>query len=82
MRAAILVLMLAASTAWAHKPSDAHVRLAVSGDEITGRIDVALRDLDGALALDSDADGTLSWSEVHAQAPRITAASSTSASKP
>jgi hypothetical protein len=73
MRAAILVVLLAASTAWAHKPSDAHVRLAVSGDEITGRIDVALRDLDGALVLDADGDGAITWGELQVATPRIVA---------
>jgi hypothetical protein len=73
MRAAILVLLLAASTAWAHKPSDAHVRLAVSGDEITGRIDVALRDLDGALVLDADGDGAITWGELQVATPRVVA---------
>jgi hypothetical protein len=32
--------------ALAHKPSDAHLRLAVSGDRVTGRLDVAVRDLE------------------------------------
>lgn len=73
MRAALLVLLLAASTVWAHKPSDAHVRLAVSGDEITGRIDVALRDLDGALVLDADGDGAITWGELQVATPRIVA---------
>ncbi|MBA3392567.1 MAG: HupE/UreJ family protein, partial [Deltaproteobacteria bacterium] len=39
----------------------------------TGRIDVNLRDLDGALGLDGDGDGSLTWGEVTASAPRIAA---------
>jgi hypothetical protein len=73
MRAAMIVLMFCAQAAWAHKPSDAHVRLAVSGDEITGRIDVAMRDLDGALVLDADGDGAITWGELQAASPRIAA---------
>ncbi len=67
----LLILVATTATAWAHKPSDAHVRLTASGDSITGRIDVALRDLDGALALDADGDGAITWGELTAAAPRI-----------
>jgi hypothetical protein len=62
---------LAAAPAWAHKPSDAHLRLAVEGDTITGRLDVAVRDLDGALGLDGNGDGDITWAELSSAAPRI-----------
>ncbi|MBL0214118.1 MAG: HupE/UreJ family protein [Myxococcales bacterium] len=65
------VLVGTALPAWAHKPSDAHVRLAVTGGTLTGRIDVAVRDLDAALALDDDGDGEITWRELSAAAPRI-----------
>ena len=66
-----LGLLLALTTpAWAHKPSDAQVNLAVHGDEVTGRIDVAVRDLDAALAID-DGDGDITWSEIQVAEPRI-----------
>jgi hypothetical protein len=64
---------LAAAPAWAHKPSDAHLRLAVDGDTITGRLDVAVRDLDGALGLDGDGNGEITWAELSAAAPQIAA---------
>ncbi|TMQ07405.1 MAG: HupE/UreJ family protein [Deltaproteobacteria bacterium] len=78
MRAALAVLAggaawLAAAPAWAHKPSDAQLRLAIDGDTITGRLDVAVRDLDGALGLDADGNGEITWRELSAGAPRITA---------
>ena len=69
--AAAATVWLAASPAWAHKPSDAHLRLAVDGDAITGRLDVAIRDLDGALGLDGDGDGAITWAELSEAAPRI-----------
>jgi hypothetical protein len=71
--AALLCVMFAAGVAHAHKPSDAYVALAVDGAHLTGRIDIALRDLDVALGLDADGDGALTWGEVQAAAPRITA---------
>ena len=69
MKRALLILLVAAP-AWAHKPSDAQLRLDVAGDRVTGRLDIAVRDLDSALAID-DGDGQLTWGELTAAAPRI-----------
>jgi hypothetical protein len=71
--AAVAASWFAAGPAWAHKPSDAHLRLAVDGDTITGRLDVAVRDLDGALGLDRDGNGAITWAELTAGAPQIDA---------
>jgi hypothetical protein len=68
---AALASWLAAAPAWAHKPSDAHLRLAVDGATITGRLDIAVRDLDGALAVDRDGNGEITWAELTGAAPRI-----------
>ena len=62
---------LGATPAWAHKPSDAHLRLEASGETITGRLDIAVRDLDGALGLDGDGNGEITWAELSANEPRI-----------
>jgi hypothetical protein len=70
--AAVAASWLAAAPALAHKPSDAHLRLAVDGAEVTGRLDVAVRDLDAALRIDDDGDGAIAWRELSAAAPRIT----------
>jgi HupE/UreJ protein len=69
--AALVVSWLVAAPAWAHKPSDAHLRIAVDGDTITGRLDIAVRDLDGALGLDADGNGQITWAELAASGPRI-----------
>ena len=73
MRWFVLAVLLVATPAWAHKPSDAHVQLVISGDRLGGSLAVALRDLDGALDLDADGDGLITWREVQAAAPRIAA---------
>lgn len=57
---ALAILIALTATAWAHKPSDAHLALAADGAHITGRLDVAVRDLDGALQID-DGDGHITW---------------------
>ncbi|HSD89387.1 MAG TPA: HupE/UreJ family protein [Kofleriaceae bacterium] len=70
MKRVLLFLMAIAAPAWAHKPSDAHVMLDARGDGLGGRVDVAVRDLDGALAID-DGDGDVTWGDLEAAAPRI-----------
>ncbi len=72
---AIAAALVAASAggALAHKPSDAHLRLAVDGARLDGRLDVAVRDLDAALAVDADGDGDVTWGELTAAGPRIAA---------
>ncbi len=61
------VLVLAHGSAFAHKPSDSYLTLAVDGATITGQWDIALRDLDVALQLDRDQDGAITWGEVKAK---------------
>jgi hypothetical protein len=70
MMRALLIVMLTAGSAWAHKPSDAHLNLDARGERITGRLDVAVRDLDAALAID-DGDGAITWAELQAATPSI-----------
>lgn len=62
-----LLLALAAAGAQAHKASDAYLRLTPAADGGTQlRWDIALRDLDAVLDLDSDGDARLTWAEVRA----------------
>ena len=51
----------------AHKASDAYLISRVDGATIEQRIDIALRDIDRELALDTNDDGALSWGEVRAR---------------
>ena len=62
--AAALAALLLAMQAHAHKASDAYVTLHVDGAVVDARIDIALRDLDRDLDLDTNADDRLSWKEV------------------
>ena len=73
MKRVLLILMVLAAPAWAHKPSDAHLALAVDGTRVTGRLDVAVRDLDAAVGIDGDGDGEITWGELEDAAPRIDA---------
>jgi hypothetical protein len=54
----------------AHKASDSYLTLTRIGSDaaaISGRWDIALRDLDNAITLDTNGDGDISWGEVRAK---------------
>ena len=68
---ACVVLLFAAPFAQAHKSSDSYLQLDAAPGRLEVRWDIALRDLDVALDIDSDADGKLTWGEVRAAMPRI-----------
>ena len=54
------------SSASAHKSSDSYLRLRLDGGHISGQWDIALRDLDYAIGLDTDNDGVITWGELRA----------------
>ncbi|MGJ7496398.1 HupE/UreJ family protein [Variovorax sp. RT4R15] len=63
----LLALLYGVAPAHAHKASDAYLQLHRSGDTMDLRWDIALRDLDAILDLDTNADRKLSWGEVRAR---------------
>ena len=79
-------LLLAMGSAWAHKGSDAYLDVQqvaeVAGDTSSAALAVrsyrftlavAIKDLDLLLPLDANADGKVTWGEVKAALPSITA---------
>jgi HupE/UreJ protein len=62
-----LILLILATAASAHKPSDSYLTLERGGAEIHGQWDIALRDLDAAITLDANGDGEITWGEVRAK---------------
>lgn len=67
LAAAVLLLP---GIALAHKESDAYVDLhtdAANPNALIGQWDIALRDLDFAIGIDSNHDGKITWGEVKAQ---------------
>ena len=69
---ALFALLLLAQAS-AHKPSDSYLKLSVKDTIVTGQWDIALRDLDYALGLDSNQDRTITWGEVKAKHNEISA---------
>jgi len=74
--AALALFSVAAlpATALAHKESDAYVNLRIdpaNANALLGQFDVALRDLDFAIGIDSNHDGNITWGEVRAHREAI-----------
>jgi hypothetical protein len=68
---ALLTALWLAGAAHAHKASDAYLFADASAQGSRLRWDIALRDLDAALPLDTDGDRQLTWGEVRAAWPAI-----------
>jgi hypothetical protein len=69
-----LLLCLLPNSAWAHKESDAYLSLRIDPAHphvLLGQFDVALRDLDFAIGIDSNHDGAITWGEVKAHREAI-----------
>jgi hypothetical protein len=72
-RVLALLLLLASFGAQAHKPSDSYLRLRIDGAQVIGQWDIALRDLEQAIGLDSNGDGEITWGELRARHADIAA---------
>jgi hypothetical protein len=66
-------LLAAAGIAHAHKASDSYLQIDAGTKGTSVRWDIALRDLDAAIDIDTNEDGRLTWGEVKAAWPRIEA---------
>jgi hypothetical protein len=58
---AVGLAVMLASPSSAHKSSDSYLRLVLRGGLIKGQWDIALRDLDYAIGIDTDSDGLITW---------------------
>jgi len=68
-----LALLALGSSVQAHKASDSYLQIDAGDRGTTLRWDIALRDLDAAIDIDTNEDGRLTWGEVKAAWPRIEA---------
>jgi hypothetical protein len=60
---ALLVLLLPVGAS-AHKASDSYLTLHIADGQASGQWDIALRDLDYAIGLDTNDDGVITWGEL------------------
>jgi hypothetical protein len=65
--------LMSAFTAQAHKPSDSYLSLKIDAGRVTGQWDIALRDLEYALGLDTNDDGLITAGELRARQNAVTA---------
>ena len=68
---ALALLTSAATPALAHKPSDSYLKISVQENVVEGQWDIALRDLDHAIGLDGNDDGSITWGELRARQDSI-----------
>ena len=61
-----IVLLLACSCASAHISSNAFVSLQTNGSQLSGTLELAIRDAELAVGLDSNGDGSVTWGEARA----------------
>ena len=68
-----LLCITSLPNAHAHKPSDSYLSLNVTDKTIEGQWDIALRDLEFAIGIDSNGNGELTWNEIRAKHQEIAA---------
>ena len=68
-----LALTLLPNLAAAHKPSDSYLTVTADDGSVSGRWDIALRDLEHAIGLDANADGAITWVELQSRHATIAA---------
>jgi HupE / UreJ protein len=73
VRFLILAAVFFSMAAFAHKPSDSYLSLSVQGAAVRGQWDIALRDLEFAIGLDSNGNGEITWGELRAKHADIAA---------
>ena len=72
-RIVLALTLLAATGASAHEPSRAVLSLSVMESELSGRLDLSLRDLEEAVGLDADGNAAITWGELEARESAIVA---------
>ena len=60
----LLMLLVSSINAYAHKPSDSYLWMTVQQNKVIGQWDIALRDLDCAIGLDTNDSHTITWQDV------------------
>jgi HupE / UreJ protein len=72
-RVVLAGLLLAAAThAQAHVASNGFLRIELEGPQVTGSLELAVRDAEIAVGLDSNRDGKVTWGEVRAAQGALT----------
>ena len=68
-----LSLVLSATVGQAHVASNGFVDVDVQGRDLSGSIELAVRDVELAIGVDANRDGQVTWGELRAAEPQLTA---------
>ena len=68
-----ILAMLPLSSALAHKPSDSYLKINTDQSSLSIQWDIALKDLDFQIGLDTNQNGEITWGEVKSRSPEIEA---------
>lgn len=69
----LVLILLGAGAAQAHLVSTSYLHLRLGAAVLRGRWDIALRDLDTVIGIDTDLDGSITWGELKAKRVAIEA---------
>jgi len=67
----VLSCVLAVGSAEAHVASNGFLDVEVQGRDLSGSLELAVRDVELAVGVDADRDGKLTWRELRASEPRL-----------
>jgi hypothetical protein len=70
--ATLLVTLALACSAHAHVASNGFVVAHVTGKDIAGSVEIAIRDVELAVGVDVDHDGKVTWGELRSAEPQVT----------
>lgn len=69
----VLGLLLLSNALWAHKPSDSYLTITGGQETLIAQWDIALKDLEFLIGLDSNGNSEITWGEVKARRQDISA---------
>jgi hypothetical protein len=69
--AALVLMLLLSPVARAHIASNGFLVVQVHGAQLSGSIELAVRDVELAIGVDANHDGQVTWGELHAGEPRL-----------
>ncbi len=68
-----ILLLLACTCAQAHISSNGFVTLTTNGSQVSGTLELAIRDAELAVGLDTNGDGSVTWGEARSHQPELIA---------
>jgi HupE / UreJ protein len=71
LAASLLLMLLLTPAAWAHVASNGFLVVQIHGEQLSGSIELAVRDVELAIGVDANRDGKVTWGELRAAEPQL-----------